>query len=145
MLLIDFYVLSHVFCTFFSLFEKQYYIRWFIRTDKRVFLDNYIQVTLLFLECHENLQERNKKIHLETTIMPSKCLFNYKFYLVKMFMTILDYGNIFVAFQIISLDAICTKLYAFGFSAKSKLTYIFWTRLGWNNLLQEQKECLDMI
>ena len=56
----------------------------------------------MFLECHENLQERNKKIHLETTIMPSKCIFNYKFYLVKMFMTILDYGNIFVAFIITS-------------------------------------------
>ena len=86
MLLIDFYVLSRVFCTFFRPFEKQYYIGWFIRTDKRVFLDKYIQVTLLFLECHENLQEWNKKVHLETTIMPSKCLFNYKFYLVKMFM-----------------------------------------------------------
>ena len=58
----------------------------------------------MFLEYHENLQERNKKIHLETTIMPSKCLFNYKFYLVKMFMKILDYGKI----------VLCTKLHAFG-------------------------------
>ena len=55
---------------------------------------------LMFLEYHENLQERNKKIHLETTIVSYKCLFNYKLLLVEMLMTIIDYRNIFVAFLI---------------------------------------------
>ena len=59
------------------------------------FLISMFKQHLVFLEYHENLQERNKNIHLETTIVSYKCLFNYKLHLVRMIMTIIDYRNIF--------------------------------------------------
>ena len=70
------------------------------------FLISMFKQHLMFLEYHENLPERNKKIHLETTIVSYEWLFNYKLYLIKKLMTIMDYRNIFVAFLITSFSEI---------------------------------------